>query len=220
MNETLEAMARAIFNAWFIDFEPVKAKAAGASGFPGMPEDAFGQFPDQLVESELGPIPAGWKVTEVHQLAILSRELVDPASHPDEIFEHFSIPAFDADSAPSLEAGAAIKSCKCQIPPKSVLVSKLNPRIARAWLPRDPSDGRRQIASTEFLVAVPRKGWSRWYLYCQFTENSFREEMRQKATGTSTSHQRLRPKDFQSIRVLAPPQVARDLFRRTVEPCF
>ena len=69
MNQTLEAMARAIFKAWFIDFDPVKAKAAGATSFRGMPQGIFDQLPDQLTESELGPIPAGWDITAVSDIA-------------------------------------------------------------------------------------------------------------------------------------------------------
>ncbi len=45
MNRTLEAMARAIFKAWFVDFEPVKAKAAGATSFRGMPQPVFDHSP-------------------------------------------------------------------------------------------------------------------------------------------------------------------------------
>ena len=67
-NQTLEAMARAIFKAWFIDFEPVKAKAAGATGFRGMPQDIFDQLPDQLTEGELGPVPAGWEYVPIGDL--------------------------------------------------------------------------------------------------------------------------------------------------------
>ena len=62
MNRALEAVARAIFKAWFIDFEPVKAKAAGATSFPGMPQPVFDELSDQFIETELGPIPKGWDV--------------------------------------------------------------------------------------------------------------------------------------------------------------
>lgn len=60
----LERLARAIFRAWFVDFEPVKAKAAGAASFPSMPQDVFDQLPTRLVDSApaLGPIPEGWEV--------------------------------------------------------------------------------------------------------------------------------------------------------------
>jgi len=60
MNETLEAMARAIFKAWFVDFEPVKAKLKGEA-YP-LPDEVMALFPDELVESELGLIPQGWRV--------------------------------------------------------------------------------------------------------------------------------------------------------------
>ena len=56
----LEGLARATFKAWFVDFEPVKAKAAGAAGFPGMPPAAFAALPDRLTDSALGPVPQGW----------------------------------------------------------------------------------------------------------------------------------------------------------------
>jgi len=68
-NETLEAMARALFKAWFVDFEPVRAKIEGrwqsGQSLPGLPAHLYGLFPDRLVESELGEIPEGWEVISV-----------------------------------------------------------------------------------------------------------------------------------------------------------
>lgn len=64
MSETLEAMAQAIFKAWFVDFEPVRAKMEGhwqhGQSLPGLPADLFALFPDRFVESHLGAIPKGW----------------------------------------------------------------------------------------------------------------------------------------------------------------
>lgn len=62
MNATLEAIARAIFKSWFVDFDPVHAKARGEQPF-GMDADTAALFPDAFEDSELGPIPAGWRVT-------------------------------------------------------------------------------------------------------------------------------------------------------------
>lgn len=59
-SQALQRLARATFKAWFVDFEPVKAKAAGATSFPGMPAEAFESLPMRLVDSELGPVPEGW----------------------------------------------------------------------------------------------------------------------------------------------------------------
>ena len=60
MNEILEAMARALFNSWFIDFDPVRAKMEGRD--TGLPKSIADLFPDRLVDSELGEIPVGWTV--------------------------------------------------------------------------------------------------------------------------------------------------------------
>jgi type I restriction enzyme S subunit len=65
----LERVARALFRAWFVDFEPVKAKASGARSFPGMPQEVFDALPNHLVESELGPVPEGWGVGSVEDIA-------------------------------------------------------------------------------------------------------------------------------------------------------
>ena len=68
-NETLEAMARALFKAWFVDFEPVRAKMEGrwqrGQSLPGLPAHLYDLFPDRLVDSELGEIPEGWELTSV-----------------------------------------------------------------------------------------------------------------------------------------------------------
>jgi type I restriction enzyme, S subunit len=56
----LERLARAIFRAWFVDFEPVKAKAAGATAFRSMPQDIFDALSTTFIDSEIGPIPEGW----------------------------------------------------------------------------------------------------------------------------------------------------------------
>jgi type I restriction enzyme, S subunit len=61
MNETLEAMARALFKSWFVDFDPVRAKAAGRDA--GLPQPLADLFPDSFEESELGEIPRGWRVS-------------------------------------------------------------------------------------------------------------------------------------------------------------
>jgi type I restriction enzyme S subunit len=60
MNETLEAMARALFKSWFIDFDPVRAKAEGRMP-EGMDEPTARLFPDSFQESELGTTPYGWR---------------------------------------------------------------------------------------------------------------------------------------------------------------
>jgi len=60
MNETLEAIARALFKSWFVDFDPVREKVEGRD--PGLPKNIANLFPDSFEDSELGEIPTGWKV--------------------------------------------------------------------------------------------------------------------------------------------------------------
>ena len=66
MNETLEAMARALFKSWFVDFDPVRAKMEGRD--PGLPKHIADLFPDLFVDSELGEIPEGWAVKALGDL--------------------------------------------------------------------------------------------------------------------------------------------------------
>ena len=71
MNETLEAMARALFKSWFVDFDPVRAKIAGRD--TGLPQVLADLFPDRLVDSELGEIPEGWEVKSLDEIAVFPR---------------------------------------------------------------------------------------------------------------------------------------------------
>lgn len=67
MNETLEAMARAIFKSWFVDFDPVRAKAEGRD--TGLPKEIADLFPDSFEETEMGEVPKGWHVSSIGDLA-------------------------------------------------------------------------------------------------------------------------------------------------------
>ena len=69
MNETLEAMARALFKSWFVDFEPVRAKMAGRH--TGLPETIANLFPSELVDLGQGDhdIPIGWSIVPLNEVA-------------------------------------------------------------------------------------------------------------------------------------------------------
>ena len=72
MNETLEAMARALFKSWFVDFEPVRAKMEGrwhpGESLPGLPADLYDLFPNRLTDSAHGEIPEGWAVNRIDEV--------------------------------------------------------------------------------------------------------------------------------------------------------
>jgi type I restriction enzyme S subunit len=89
MSETLEAMARALFKSWFVDFEPVRAKMEGrwkrGQSLPGLPAYLWDLFPDRLVDSELGEIPEGWDVATLADFAALNLESWSKDTRPEVI---------------------------------------------------------------------------------------------------------------------------------------
>ena len=201
MNETLEAMARALFKSWFLDFDPVRAKMAGRN--TGLPKHLANLFPDRLVDSELGEIPEGWGVESLEMIAQLEKATVKPEDHTTEEFEHFSLPAYDSGQLPALDLGSTIKSNKTLVPSQAVLLSKLNPEIQRVWLPASASSCR-QISSTEFLVFTPKPPIGRAGLYSLFNTQSFRDLLKGMVTGTSKSHQRVSPKSLAMQAMIVP----------------
>ena len=78
MNETLEAMARALFKSWFVDFDPVRAKAEGRN--IGLPKPIADLFPDSFEDSELGEIPKGWETGSLDSVLVLQRGFDLPAT--------------------------------------------------------------------------------------------------------------------------------------------
>lgn len=119
INQTLEAMAQAIFKSWFVDFDPVKAKIAAIaegrdplraamsaiSGKPdaeldALPPEQYAQlaataalFPDEMEESELGEIPRGWSVSKVEKL--LSRLSAKARYIKEQVSAYGQVPVFE-----------------------------------------------------------------------------------------------------------------------------
>jgi len=100
MNETLEAMARRLFKSWFVDFDPVHAKAAlrrqhpklsnaelSRRALPNMSPEIAELFPDNFDDSPLGPIPKGWKVGTIGDEFTLTMGQSPPGSTYNEIGE-------------------------------------------------------------------------------------------------------------------------------------
>ena len=104
MNETLEAMARALFKSWFVDFEPVRAKTDGrwrlGESLPGLPAELYDLFPDRLVDSDLGEIPEKWKVGALNDAI----EILSGGTPKTSIQEYWDggIPWYTAKDAPFL----------------------------------------------------------------------------------------------------------------------
>ena len=212
MNETLEAMARAIFKDWFVDFGPTRAKMEGRA--PYLAPDIWSLFPDRLDDEGK---PEGWTSYSLGRLASQHTASVAPSSSPNEVFEHFSLPAYDAGRSPTHDLGETIKSNKTTLPKDAVLLSKLNPEIERVWIP-EPASGKRQVCSTEFLVFTPHAGGNRPLLFGLFTELSFRTLLQSMVTGTSKSHQRISPPALLGRQILIGSEPTFDQYAAVTEP--
>ncbi|MYB65227.1 DUF433 domain-containing protein [Candidatus Poribacteria bacterium] len=195
----LEDMAQTLYREWFVHYR-----------FPG-----HENVP--MVESELGPIPQGWEIVQFSGMLDLVRNGITPSKFSEEIFAHFSIPAFDNEHMPTLEDGDSIRSSKYLITGGTVLLSKLNPRIPRVWFPFLNTE-HRAITSTEFFILKPRPPVNCMFLYNLFRSPEFTENFSVRALGTSTSHQRVKPDDFLNISVSIPTESLLDDFQQKVSP--
>jgi type I restriction enzyme, S subunit len=201
-NETLEVIAQALFKSWFVDFDPVRAKSEGRQP-EGMDETTAALFPNTFDASPLGQIPSGWHVGLRAELLALHKSTIDPRRFPDTEFNLFSLPAFDKGEVPVRQFGRDIKSNKTKVPLGAVLLSKLNPHIPRVWLPSIVEDN--SICSTEFLPFVPTSGSTPELVYCLLRTNGMMGSLSQLVTGTSNSHQRVRPEGVLTQACVVPP---------------
>ncbi len=213
--KTLEAMAQAIFKSWFVDFDPVRAKIAGEPRESickrlKLTPEILDLFPDRLVDSELGEIPEGWGVGMLDNLAAMVTDSTSPGRSPKTVFEHYSIPAFDAGRIPAMELGESIKSNKYVVKCGAVLVSKLNPHTPRIWLPAI-GDGA-AICSTEFMQFVPHDLEDRPYFYCLMVSRAMQEEVLKHVTGSTGSRQRAQPSQIAKVRILSPRSCVKKVF--------
>lgn len=128
------------------------------------------------------------------------REAFDPTSLGTELIDHFSIPAFDAQGLPDRTTGAAVISAKLRVDQPAILVSRLNPKTNRTWF-AVPESGVTAGCSTEFLVLAPKAGVTLGSLWLAVRDEGFRSLIAQRVTGTSGSHQRVKPQDALSTEV-------------------
>ncbi|RYM12886.1 restriction endonuclease subunit S [Sphingobium cupriresistens] len=224
MNETMEAMAQAIFRDWFVDFGPVRRKMAGATDpvaimggltpDPTRATELAALFPDAL---DVDDLPMGWQLLALSDVANQTKGSINPQALPDTVFEHYSLPAHDSGHGPAMDLGATIKSNKVPVPSGSVMLSKLNPEIPRVWIPNDEA-GFPQIASTEFLVFKPKSGCSRGLLYFMFRDPTVRQILEGMVTGTSKSHQRISPPALLQTKLVVGDGSAFGAFDEITEP--
>ncbi|EWH00023.1 restriction endonuclease subunit S [Halomonas sp. BC04] len=206
MNRTLEAMARAIFKAWFVDFEPVKAKTDCATSFRGMPQAVFDQLPDSFTDSELGPVPEGWEVAPLDEIADFLNGVAlqkYPASPSED-----SLPVI---KIAELRNGVSTKSGRASrgVPSKYIvddgdfLFSWSGSLLAKFW-----TEG--EGALNQHLFKVTSESYPMWFVsqWVQYHLDTFQAIAASKAT-TMGHIQRRHLKE--ALTVCAPSHVLDDM---------
>ena len=159
----------------------------------------------------------GWRWWRLEELATQHQDSINPSSDPAVIYEHYSIPAYDAGRQFVVESASRIRSNKTLIPKGAVMVSKLNPATPRVWVP-DGRGAMTKIASTEFLVFVPKTGFGRGLLWGIFSSKRFQQALQGLATGTSKSHQRASRSDVVRLECVAGEPTVFAAFESAVAP--
>lgn len=144
-----------------------------------------------------------WVEYSISDFADHNKNNVVPANLKNEMFHHYSLPAFDDGKRPTVELGSEILSNKYKVAAYSILVSKLNPRVPRIW-PIGDLKSENAICSTEFQVFKPKNEKLYGYLYFLLRSNDAVDALTMAASGTSGSHQRVRPEDILNIRTRLP----------------
>lgn len=163
-----------------------------------------------LANNENDPIP-------VSDIATLENNSVNPGRQPLEPFYHYSIPAFDNAQTPVVELGKAILSNKFNVLPNTILVSKLNPVTPRIWRIGENVQPN-SVCSTEFQVLKPNDVKHYLFLYCLMRSNDVVASFAMSATGTSGSHQRIRPEYILEVETPAPDDEKLALFNEVCTP--
>ncbi|MFG6429462.1 restriction endonuclease subunit S [Roseateles sp. LYH14W] len=159
-----------------------------------------------------------WTEYSVGDFADHLKRGVQPGDQPAAAFLHFSLPAFDAGQRAVVEPGSQILSNKFEVPEGVLLVSKLNPRVSRVWPIDTLPEGPQAICSTEFQVLKPKKQAWFGYLYGLLTSSAARDALMMAASGTSGSHQRVRPEDILAIKTTLPSLDLAEQFSSWSEP--
>ncbi len=158
-----------------------------------------------------------WTEYSVSDFADHVKENVVPAKSKSEYYHHYSLPAFDEGKRPTLELGSEILSNKYKVVEHSILVSKLNPKVPRIW-PVSSLPSKNSICSTEFQVLKPKSIKLYGYLLFLLRSNDAVDALSMAASGTSGSHQRVRPEDIFNIKTSLPSLARAEQYSNMVMP--
>ena len=208
MNETLEAMARALFKSWFVDFDPVRAKMEGCN--TGLPKHVADLFPDRLVPSERGEIPEGWRSGRIYDVASLNPESWSAKRQPMEVayvdlantkWGHIErVDTILWDEAPSRARRVLRRS--------DTVIATVRPGNGSfALIDEDGLTG-----STGFAVLRPREASDREFVWCAGTAPENIERLALLADGGA--YPAVRPDEVISTPVVLPDLATKAVFSR------
>lgn len=208
MNQTLETTARAIFKSWFVDFEPVRAKAEGRP--TGLPDDVAALFPDSLEDSELGEIPEGWstvtlpEIIEVNPPRKLRKGQIAPYLEMKNMPENSSRPLDWYDR----EFGSGVKFVN-----GDTLMARITPCLenGKGAFVDFLEDGQVGWGSTEYIVFRAKKPLPLEYSYFLTRSTDFRSHAIVNMTGSS-GRQRVPASIFDSYLVVRPSEEVAEYF--------
>lgn len=210
VNETLEAMARALFKSWFVDFDPVHAKAEGRH--PGLPRYLADLFPSSFEGTEQGEIPVGWRVGAFGEIAANPRRSVAPGkidpSGPYIALEHMPRCSI---ALQEWSAAGVLESNKFEFKRGEILFGKLRPYFHKVGVA--PLDG---VCSTDIVVLAPAdEGWFGLVLgiasSAEFVEYT-------NAGSTGTKMPRTSWTDMARYQIALPPESLARAFDTIVRP--
>jgi type I restriction enzyme S subunit len=172
MNETLEAMARAMFTSWFVDFDPVRAKAEGRD--PGLPKPFADLFPPRLVDSELGYVPEGWEVGPILNHARLMSGGTPKTDRP----EYWGGSIYWASAADvSQSSGSFLVETERSITEQGLdeSATQMVPALCSVVVARGATTGRmvmlgRDMAMNQTCYALVTSTGTPFALYCRLRE--------------------------------------------------
>ncbi|MCL5972644.1 MAG: restriction endonuclease subunit S [Firmicutes bacterium] len=208
MNATLEAIAQTLFKSWFVDFDPVWAKKEGRQPF-GMDADTAALFPDEFEESELGLIPAGWRVVPLGEEFNITMGQSPPGNTYNEVGQ--GIPFYQG--CRDFMFRYPLRRVYCTAPTRfardgDTLVSVRAP-VGNINMAIEP------CAIGRGLAAVRHKGDGRSYTYLSMT---FLKDFFAIFESHGTVFGSLSKKDFQGPSVCAPATEVINRFEQIVEP--
>lgn len=156
--------------------------------------------------------------TPLKNVLSISTKSLNPQQHVGEVWEHYSIPAFDATHWPTFELADGIKSNKYAVDNNSILISKLNPSIKRMWVPACLTD--KAVCSTEFIVYKPLESSHKSFYCAAINAEEFTAFLLEHVTGSTGSRQRTQPKATHNYPMPNPSRIEIESFCAFADPIY